>query len=99
MIYIYISATALAAEGVSSGTSSSKAFLLISFLGTPSSGETPWERFPGRDSLGVPPWERLPGRASLGKLPWERCPRRSLPGKDLLGPGHPVSQGYPGMVA
>ena len=47
-------------------------------------------RFPGRHSLGVPPWEGLPGRASLGKLPWERCPRRSLPGKDLLGPGHPA---------
>ena len=51
-------------------------FLSPSFLGTPSSGETPWERFPGRDSLGVPPWERLPGRASLGETPWERFPRR-----------------------
>ena len=46
---------------------------------------------PGRDSLGVSPWntpwESLPGRDPLGEIPWER-----LPGKNLLGPGHPPGE-------
>ena len=98
-IYIYISATALAAEGVSFGKDSFQripSYFLPrnSLLWRDPLGEISWERLPGSASLGATPWESLPGRDSLGEIPSER-----LPGKTLLGPGHPVTQRYSGFPA
>ena len=86
--HVHISATALAAEGVSCG----QGLLPKNSLLLLSQELPPMERpLPGRDSLGVPPWntpwESLPGRDPLGEIPWER-----LSGKNLLGPGHPPGE-------
>ena len=75
--------------------------------------DTPWESLPGKASLESSPWKALPGKLFLVDTPWESLPGKAslesspwkaLPGKlslerNLLGPGHPVTQGYPGMVA
>ena len=68
---LLLSATALAAEGVSSGN--------YSFQRIPSYF-LPRNSLLWRDPLGEISWERLPGSASLGAIPWE-----SLPGRDSLG--------------
>ena len=46
------------------------------------------------DFLVDTPWESLPGKASLESSPWKALPGKLSLERNLLGPGHPVTQAY-----